>query len=275
MPTPEQVVAGYGGAVAQVRARVVAFASAAWRAQGSYRDADVEALVAMIVPRVRAGQVQVAQLTAAYIAQVASLRAGSTVAPVAVDAAAVTAGRGVAADEVYRRPFVEVWTSLAEGAGFRDAVARGARRLESLVSTDVQMARVRQSDASLRASGARYYRRTTDGDSCALCALASTQRYRVGDLLPIHPGCGCGVDALPDATDPGQVLDPDRVEQIHAVVADQLGIADRGGRAVDYRKLVLVQDHGEYGPTLTLRAHRFTGPDGLDFTAQTGIPRAS
>lgn len=260
MPTPEQVVAGYGAAVTRVRAAVVAFAKAAWAAQGSYRDADIDALVAMIVPRVQAGQVQVANLTAAYIAQVASLRTGATVAPAAVDAAAVTGGRGVSAEAVYRRPGMTVWRILSEGGSFSEAVTAGARRLESLVGTDVQMARVRQARASFQASGARYYRRVLNGgENCALCMLASTQRYRVADLSPVHPGCDCGIDALPDATDPGQVLDPDEVERIHERVADTFGTADRGGRAIDYR-LISVREHGEYGPTLTWRGQKFTGP---------------
>ena len=276
--SPEQVVTGYGRAAAAVRAAVVAFAAAAWRAQGSYRDADVDALVALIVPRVRAGQVQVANLTSAYIAQVATLRTGVLVSPVGVDVAAVTGGRGVPAEDVYRRPAVEVYTALAGGASYPDAVSRGLGRLVSLVSTDVQMAKVRQSRASMGASGARFYRRVLNGgDNCAMCMLASTQRYRVKDLSPIHPGCDCSVDPLPPGEDEFQVLDPDEVERIHAAVGERLGVEDRGGRAVDYRKLVIVREHGEYGPTLTLKGHRFTGPEaarsGIDLSV-AGLARA-
>lgn len=256
--SPEQVVTGYGRAVSAVRAAVVAFARAVWSAQGQYRDADVDALVSLIVPRVTAGQVQVANLTSAYIAQVASLRSGALVAPAAVDVAEVTGGRGVDPAEVYRRPAVEVYTALSEGVGFADAVQRGARRLESLVGTDMQMAKVRQARSSFRSSGARYFRRVLNGsENCALCMLASTQRYHRDTLSPIHPGCDCGVDALPDDTDPGQVLDPDEVERIHDQVAEAFGTSDRGGRAIDYR-LIQVRDHGEYGPTLTWRGQDFT-----------------
>lgn len=67
------------------------------------------------------------------------------------------------------------------------------------------------------------------------------------------------MDALPDSTDPGQVLDPDEVERIHERVADLLGESDRGGRAPDYR-LISVREHGEFGPTLTWRGQDFTGP---------------
>ena len=92
-PTPEQVIGGYQAAVAQVRARVLSFATTAWRAQGSYRDADVERLIALIVPRVQAGQVQVATLTSAYLSSLLSLQTGAAVASAPVDRVEVLNGR--------------------------------------------------------------------------------------------------------------------------------------------------------------------------------------
>jgi hypothetical protein len=257
-PSPEALLAGYNATVVQVRQRITAFAATVWASSSGYRDADVDRLVALIVPRVQAGQVQVAALTSSYLARAASLRRGVEVVASPVDRALVTGGRGVAAGEVYRRPAVEVYTALAGGAAFDDAVRRGARRLESLVSTDLQMAKVRQSDASLRASGATAYRRVLVGSvNCALCSLAATQRYRTGSLLPIHPGCNCGVDEIDPAAP--HVLDPDAVEAIHARVADEFGTADRGGRDIDYR-LIHVREHGEFGPTLSWRGQHFDGP---------------
>lgn len=40
------------------------------------------------------------------------------------------------------------------------------------------------------------YERVPDGNACDLCDLASGQRYTRGDLMPIHDGCGCGVEPL-------------------------------------------------------------------------------
>ena len=199
--SPEFVVRAHREAMAQVRDRVTAYALTAWSAQGSYRDADVDRLVRLIAPRVEAGQVQVANLTAAYIAQVATLRGAKGLQAALVDRAAVTGGRGVPAADVYRRPAVAVYTALAQGKSFDTAKALGASRLESLVRTDMQMAQVRQADASYRSAGVRFYQRVLGaGDNCALCVIASTQRYRVGDLLPIHPGCGCSTDDLEPGT---------------------------------------------------------------------------
>lgn len=267
-PSPEQVVAGYQATTAEVRRRVLAFVEAAWRAQGSYRDADVQRLVALIVPRVQAGQVQIASLTSSYIAALTSVPA------VPVDRAEVTMGRGVAPEDVYQRPAVEVYTALAAGAPLDAAVDAGLTRLSSLAATDMQMAKVRQSRTSMRRSGVQRYRRVLRGaENCALCLLASTQRYWVGDLSPIHPGCDCDVAPIPRGTPAGQVIDPETLAETHRAVAEKLGVAYADGRGIDYRKLVLVREHGEYGPTLTMRAHRFTNEKALALGLD--VPRAS
>ena len=98
----------------------------------------------------------------------------------------------------------------------------------------------------------QFYRRVLTGrENCALCVVASTQRYYRGDLLPIHPGCDCGVQPLPPGLAVNQVIDEDLLEQVHQITADRLGVSDRGGRTPDYRKLLTVSEHGEYGPTLS------------------------
>ncbi|MDO8308570.1 MAG: hypothetical protein Q7V58_09495 [Actinomycetota bacterium] len=270
-PSPDLVIRAHRAAMAQVRDRVAAYALTAWAAQRSYRDADVDRLVRLITPRVEAGQVQVANLTAVYIAQVAALRGAKGVQAALVDRAVVTGGRGIPAADVYRRPATEVYTALAQGKSFGVAKELGAARLGSLVRTDLQMAQVRQADASYRSAGVRFYQRILGpGNNCALCVIASTQRYRVGDLLPIHPGCGCSTDDLEPGTpvyaarDGGErVIDPKLLEDTHARVAQFAGEADRGGRSPDYRQLIVTREHGEYGPTLSWRSDRFTGPDDL------------
>lgn len=270
--SPEQYVVGYQDAVAQVRESVVTFARAAWLAQGSYRDGDVDRLVGLIVPRVQAGQVKVANLTAAYIAAVASLRDGKVVDPTPVDADEVTTGRGVPAAEVYRRPAVETYTALSAGVPFAEAVGRAVTRLESLASTDLQMARVRQARSSYRAAGRRRFRRTLTGnENCALCAVASTQRYWVEDLLPIHPGCDCGVSEILSDEPDRQVIDRALLDEVQRRAGEFAGTNDLGARDLglgkrtasgrnlsDYTDLIITRNHGEYGPTLSWRADKFT-----------------
>lgn len=272
MATPEQVIVGHQRAVAAVRAHVLAYARLVWTAQGSYRDSDVDRIVSLLVPRVQAGQLQVAQLTSAFIASVDTLRSGVTVAPVPVDRDEVLNGRGIDPAEVYRRPAVEVYSALAAGASFSDASARGLVRLNSLAATDLQMSKVRQARTSYQASGRRYFRRVLNGGSnCGLCTIASTQRYRTEHLSPIHPGCDCGVDALADHESREHVIDQTLLDSTHAAVVDFRGGSDLGARDLglgkttargrdlsDFTNLVIVRDHGEYGPTLSWRQDKFT-----------------
>lgn len=253
MPTEAETILGYQAAVAAVRARLLQLSAAAWNGLGSYRDADIDRLVAMLVPRVQAGQIQVATLTAAYVAAIAGSAASGL-----VDRAAVTGGRGVPPEEVYRRPANQVYIALAEGKPFPAAVAAGLTRLVSIVATDLQMAKVRQSDASLRKAGTHYYRRVlTGGHNCAKCIIASTRRYEVGRLLPIHPGCDCGIAAVKDSAAP-LVLDPKLLDATHEQVEAFAGIEN--ANAEGYQDLIVTHEHGEMGPVLAWRGQKFTGP---------------
>lgn len=255
----------YQAAVEQVRARLTRVASTVWVGLGSYRDADIDRLVRLVVPHVQAGQVQVANLTAAYFRNI-----GATAV---VDAAAVTGGRGVPPEEVYRRPGTTIYTELSQGKPVGDAIAAGGERLVSLVMTDLQMAKVRQAKRSLSSAGVPGFRRVLTGrENCALCVIASTQRYHRSDLMPIHPGCDCGVDSLPKGWNPdAQVIDQDLLDLTHSVISTKLGSSDYGGRDLgtgktgsrgrplsDYTDLIVTRTHGEYGPTLAWRDEKFT-----------------
>ena len=270
-PTPEQVIRGYNNAVFEVRTRVENFARVAWSSAGSWREADVDRLVAQIVPKVQAGQIRTAQLTAAYLASLQTIRSGARVAAVAVDRELVVAARGVAAEDIYRRPAATMYASLSKGASLTTAVGAGLNRLQSLVATDHQLAKTAQARRSLGRGGFQYMRRTLTGrENCALCAIASTQRYRVQDLLPIHPGCDCGIDTVRSNTDPGQVLDPAALELIHSAVEGEFGTSQRAARYIDgrndrsdYLDLIAVRQHGELGPVLTWRDQHFTSKDDL------------
>src|SRR5690606_35409327 len=141
----------------------------------------------------------------------------------------VLSARKVDPLEEYRRPDVMLYTALAQGLSLAEAVAAGGHRLADLVSTDLQLANATQARSSLEQGGYRYYRRVLSGsENCALCSIASTQRYHVRDLMPIHPGCDCGVEAVEARVDPGQVIDPTVLEEIHDAVGDFTGFVDRG-----------------------------------------------
>ncbi len=245
--------AQYQAAVQQVRSRLLKFGDLLWQSLPGYGDADLDQLVSQLAPRVQAGQVQIATLTAADIAQQLGVR------PTIVDRRAMTDVRGVPDDALYSRPIVTVRTELSRDATIAAARESGRIRMASLIATGLQMAKVRQADTSLRSAGVTAYRRVLVGaENCALCTIASTQRYHVGNLMPIHPGCNCDVEQIASNTELPQVIEPDLLEDAHARIGEITGAADRGGRNPDYRKLLLVREHGEIGPVLTWRGDKFT-----------------
>lgn len=40
------------------------------------------------------------------------------------------------------------------------------------------------------------YQRVADGDACEFCAMLDGAQFRTDDPMPIHPGCGCGVEPV-------------------------------------------------------------------------------
>lgn len=257
-----RVVLSHQRAVEIVRQRLKTYAVSRWNTMQSWRDADVERFIAEIVPVVQTGQKTVGQLTNAYLDAMATL-AGM---PQALPAAPVLDARGVPPEEVYRRPAVTLYTALSEGKTLTEAVTLGSLRLADLVLTDLQLTHVHTANAKMRsASGIVGYRRTLTGlENCALCALASSQRYHKSDLLPIHPGCDCGVAPIYGDSDPGQVINQDAYDKAMTALNEK-GVSSHGGTEGRYRDAtdILIREHGEFGPTLTWRGQKFTGPSDI------------
>lgn len=237
---------------------------------GSWRGADADAFVADAVPLVAGTQQNLAALTATYLADLASESLGVPIAPPGVpDGDAVDLRRGVDAEQVYRRPFATVYNTLAKGGSLTTALERGRTRLAEIAEMDLQQtyahaARSVLRDLPAQARAPFWHRELSGLESCALCVVASTQRYTVGDLSPIHPGCDCLVMPI-YGRDPGQTIAPNLLEQVHAAVKELTGVADRGAREPDYRHLVvsMQREHGELGVLLVRPNDQFTGPDDL------------
>ena len=243
----------YDSQVHAIRQQITAFGQAYWDSLPHYRASAVEDMIQAITPRVTAGQLRIADLTRAYLAQCARELGWKVVLP-PIDQDEIRSARGVDPRVVYRRPAVDVYTALAAGKPLPQAAAEGRLRLTQLIGGDMQLAKVHASRQSMRGypEEGQFYRRVLTGrENCALCVVASTQRYYRGDLLPIHPGCDCDVQPLPPGLAVNQVIDEDLLQQVHQITADRLGVSDRGGRTPDYRKLLTVSEHGEYGPTLS------------------------
>ena len=246
----------YDAAVHRIRQDLTAFASQMWASMPDYRDEAIEAMAQALAPRVLAGQLQTAELTRAYLIGCAS-ELGLTVTVPAIDREAVTGMRGVDPLTVYQRPGMTTWTALSRGKTLDQAVSAGGLRLTQLIGGDLQNAKRVQSRDTMRATGGRYYRRILTGrENCALCVIASTQRYHVENLLPIHPGCDCNVGPLPAGMAVEQVIDEETLEAAHKAVEARTGASDRGGRLPEYKDIILTTEHGEYGPVISFKETR-------------------
>lgn len=253
MATSPRLDAAYAAQVKAIRARVEAFALARFAA-GEHRDADLAHFVTSVVPVILAGRKQVSALTDAYLSRVLGVRA---LGPIDTDAL-----RGVAPSEVYARPFVTVRTKLSEGLTYDAAVSAGAARLVDITLADLQLAKTHTSRTVYRSAGVERFVRTLTGNvNCGLCYVASTQTYSTDDLMPIHPGCDCGTE--PVISGDRAVMDKN-LTATHEAVEDRLGESDSGARAPDYRKQLIVQEHGELGPVLTVRGQHFQGRSVMD-----------
>ena len=221
-------------------------------APGPYQQAIAQFLQIMI-PHLLAGQKSVANLTSAHLAQ----RTGTRALAVGSD---VIDSRPIDITREYARPFITRQKALADGKTLQEADDAGAQRLSTLITTDNQMAKVRQSRASLDHAGATHYRRIAEGDNpCELCLLASTQVYNVEDLMPIHDNCECDVDVMEPGFNRRDIEIPDEMlfkadgsERNTKFTQYLKGIADQKAALPDaYRQLVEVQQHGELGPMLS------------------------
>lgn len=223
---------------------------------GSWRDADVDRYIRQIAPSLTGIKLQAARSTVAFYKSMADLTGQDFTRPVftASDLATKALRNGAGTDLVYRRPFVDMRTALSRGSSFTDALEAGARRAQSLAQTEVQLAR---RDVGLKARNSNdrivgYIRTLTGQENCALCFVASTQRYTRGELMPIHPGCDCGEMPIYGTQDPGQVINEVRLEAVHENIETRFGVSDRGARELDYRAITITE-HGEMGPMLTVR----------------------
>ncbi len=283
MGTAEQVALTqqYGQATVQLRDAVVRTVDATWLGMTGYREGDVGGWLDRLVPLVDGSLAAMVRLTDAYLTTVLTDMLGI---PVPLGLIRSSYPRPVPAAEVYRRPFVTTWTSLSNGARVSDAIGAGRARAVELVTTDLQLAKRNATHGRLavekRVVG--YRRVLTGSSSCAMCALAARQRYHKERLMPIHPGCNCGVAPLVGTADPGQNINAVRARDKHALdtgdfedegdigalnaaIAKTFGPDAVNSRGRGYADLVVTREHGELGPVLTRRGDNFAGPD--DITA--------
>jgi hypothetical protein len=214
---------------AQARLRQIVFTAIAtiWHGLGTYDEADVERFVDAAVPIVLAGQTQAVALTEAFILRRLGLE------PIGLDVAELTGAAmrgGVPLEEVYRRPFVNVWTALGKNVPWEAAVHAGEARATASAEMDVQLSH-RAAYGAMQQAEPRIkgYRRRANGGACTFCQLVNGAFVKSANAMPLHNRCGCG-------------LDP--VMQDVMVTSTPEGVA--------------VHQHGELGPMLTSPDDHFT-----------------
>lgn len=213
--------------LAAIREIVRRGVTGAWSSLPAYDEAQVAEFLTLALPIVQGGQEKAARLTDAYVAAMLGRQ------PIGIPSSEVTGPAvraGVIPDEVYRRPFVTVWTALSAGSQYEAAVSAGLARATNLAATDVQLTArqtfeaVQQRDPSIRG-----YSRRADPGACKFCQLVDGAFVKSASAMPLHPGCGCGLEPI---------------LQREPVTPSPDGVA--------------VHEHGELGATLGDPAHDFT-----------------
>ena len=244
-----------------------------WDVFGGVDDKAFEQFPARAAVAVSAAQRQASGLVDSSWSRIAALL-GVNLAPLGLQLAGADL-RGTDPVEVYRRPVVTARAALADGRSWLDAVAAARARAVSTASTDVSLAQRGAADAWASADRVVGYRRVLSGRSCLMCATASTQRYRHGDLMPIHGHCDCGVAPIIGDHDPGHVINRgllrDLRKQGGSSYWQKSGFVDMtedgtatvlvGGKQRTLE--VAVHQHGELGPVLTDRRHNFASEGDL------------
>ena len=266
----EDITAGYQQLSASYVQDAGRIASSSFRNLGQWRDEDIFLYIEQVSSPLSGIKRNASTSAIAYHEKFAQLSNKSFTRPSLDDLDLSTSAlrNGVNVKEVYSRPFVQMRMALAKGDSFTDALSLGSRTADSFARTEIQLSRRQASLFARRANDniVGFLRTLSGNENCALCYVASTQRYNKGDLLPIHPACDCGEMPIYGDSDPGQVIDQQLLDKSHEAVGQRFGI-DVGGRNPDYRKIT-IHDHGEMGPMLTVKGQKFTGPNDLDLVGK-------
>lgn len=221
-------------AQARLRQIVATAVQHIWTGLPGYDEANVDQWLTQAVPVVEAAQHQSVSLTEAFLGYELG-RAVVGIPPAGLVGAAVRAG--ALPEEVYRRPFVTVWSALKAGREFEDAVHSGLVRATSTAQMDVQLSQRATLQAVQESTPGVYgYQRVADPGACEFCMAVNGAYVKRADAMALHNRCGCS-------------LVPLRVPHPHArFLPDGTDVTDQ----------YAVREHGELGLVLTAPGDHFT-----------------
>lgn len=201
-----------------------------YRDMGVYNESDVDYFVDAITPIIYAGQRKSIEATEAFVTRRVKKAVVREVLSGVSDRLYANARNGTPLIEVYRRPFVTIWSALNRGESWEAAVAAGEARVAESAEMDVQLAhRAAYGALQDRNTQIKGYRRVTNAGACDFCLLVEGAFVKSADAMPLHNRCGCGLDPILEEVEDTSVPD---------------GVA--------------VHEHGELGPYLADPDHKFT-----------------
>lgn len=198
-----------------------------WNSLPGHDRVNLDQWLSEALPVVEAAQRASVNLTQAYLARSLETQPAALDPSLLIGAAA---RNGTSPEEVYTRPFVTLWSELKEGKLWNEAAAMGLDRATSSAATDVQLSMretlTRVGEAESRIVG---YERVADSGACAFCQEVDGAFLLSGEPMPLHSGCGCGVEAV------------EGERRIPTPLPEGVGVVE----------------HGELGPTLVDPSQHF------------------
>lgn len=237
---PNALTAAYQQQLKMTRNAVGDAVGRQWQRLGTYNEADVPRFVDAVSPIIAAGQSRAVALTSAYVAR----HTGSPIAGLSLDSLPPIRN-GVPPNVVYRRPFVGVWSALADDnydGDYEAATDIGQEMAKSSSLMDVALTvMAAYVGFSALGTGITAWRRVADPGCCAYCQNIDGAYTGPNEPQPLHNRCGCTADPV-----------------THEVPSDATYL-NAGSTHDD----TAIQEHGELGPVIADKSDHFTGPSGI------------
>lgn len=253
-------LASYAVSADELKEATAATVEGAWLSfENWYNPVLVAALAREMAAASTAAQDTVAGLAAEYMTQ-AIAATGATIVIPQPRRLSVPVRNGVDLRLVHHRPAEAYKKAIATGSTHDEALVKAGIRARGLAFTDLSLQARSAQQRILEMAGITTFRRVIRPElsktgTCGMCIVAADQVYHSGDLMPLHPpSCNCAVMPIIGDNDPGKQLNREDLDQLYA---------DAGSnRAEDLRRTrYAVNEHGEFGPTLTKADDNFRGPD--------------
>lgn len=247
----------------ELKAALNAYVLGLYAGQNFYDAAAVAAIGSQAANTTNAQAVIAAGMAAQYVAITTGIIAGDNLATPTLVLPALRGGVDMAS--VYERPIKLFRRLRARGVDPQEAFVRAMQLATAITDTNMTLAQRAAYTAAFEKlqnqAGITGYRRILHPElsrtgSCGLCAVASDQVYHVADLMPLHNLCKCTVLPIIGALDPGSGLN-------NLTLTDLYGAAGSSNRAEALKRVVIMQEHGEYGPVLRIKGQNFLALDDL------------